>query len=66
MAVVWRAVAEWLSDYESYAEELVAQANRLSRVAAAEPMSWPAARHRTAPRRLFGLVFESRPPPLPA
>jgi hypothetical protein len=65
MAVAWRAVAEWLSEYESYAEELVAEASRLS-LRTRETIAWPAAEDRTAPRRLFGLVFESRPPPLPA
>jgi hypothetical protein len=65
MAVVWRAVAEWLSAYESYAKELVAEASRLA-TDAREPMAWPAAADRPSPRRLFGLAFESRPPPLPA
>jgi hypothetical protein len=63
MAVIWRAVAAWLSDYESYAEELVAQAERLS--VATAPAVWTAVEGSTAPRRLFGLAFESRPPPLP-
>jgi hypothetical protein len=64
MAVVWRAVAAWLSDYETYAEELVAQARRISEVSGA--VSWTAVEGTTAPRRLFGLAFESRPPPLAA
>jgi len=64
MALIWRAVADWLSDYESYAAELIRRARRL--VSAKLPparlsLSWDA-----APRRLFGLAFESRPPPLPA
>jgi hypothetical protein len=57
-------VAAWLSDYETYAEELVAQARRISEVSAAE--SWTAVEGTTAPRKLFGLAFESRPPPLAA
>lgn len=63
-ALVWRSVARWLSDYESYAEELVAQAQRLAAVLPAP--AWTVAAWGTAPRRLFGLVFECRPPPLPA
>lgn len=64
MAVVWRSVAAWLSDYESYAEQLVARAQRL----ASEPpaLSWTAGDLTVAPRRLFGLAFECRPPPLTA
>lgn len=66
MALVWRSVAEWLSDYESYAKKLVAQASRLS-VTADPAVVWTAAGDgTTAPRRLFGIAFESRPPPLPA
>jgi hypothetical protein len=64
LALVWRAVADWLSEYESYAELLIGRARRL---AASEP---PPARRGLllagSPRRLFGLAFESRPPPLPA
>jgi hypothetical protein len=66
MAVVWRAVAAWLSDYETYAEKLVARAKRLAVPEASS--AWPANRssRSSAPRLLFGLVFECRPPPLPA
>jgi len=65
VALLFRAVAGWLADYESLAAEAVAYARRL--VAAGDP---PAQRfHRAAswaPRSRFGLAFESRPPPLPA
>jgi hypothetical protein len=64
MALVWRSVAGWLSEYESYAEELAARAYDLAAPPLApspNPRDWAA-----APRRLFGLAFESRPPPLPA
>jgi hypothetical protein len=64
VALIYRAVENWLSDYESYARETVARASR----SAGEPLLVP---HPTlgelvAPRSLFGLAFESRPPPAPA
>lgn len=65
VALGWRAVAGWLSDYESYAEETYLRARRLA--ARAEPR--PAVRRggdSLAPRFRFGLAFESRGPPLPA
>ena len=65
VAVVWRGVAGWLSDYETYAREAAAYVERL--VLRAAPV---ATRHASSddssPRRLFGLAFESRPPPAPA
>lgn len=65
VAVVYRAVARWLSDYETYAQETVALVRRLARAAApAPPRGRPS--QSSAPRRLFGLAFESRPPPLRA
>ena len=64
VAVVWGAVAGWLADYERFAEAAVAHAQRAVRASQALPV------RRTTdvrpPRRLFGLAFESRPPPLPA
>jgi len=64
VAVVWGAVAGWLADYERFAEAAVAHAHRAVRASQPLPV------HRTTdarpPRRLFGLAFESRPPPLPA
>jgi hypothetical protein len=64
VALIYRAVENWLSDYESYARETVARASRST----AGPLPVP---HTTlgdlvAPRSLFGLAFESRPPPAPA
>jgi hypothetical protein len=64
VAVVWGAVAGWLADYERFAEATVAHAHRAIRASQTAPV-----RRVTdvrAPRRLFGLVFESRPPPAPA
>ena len=66
VAFVWGVVQRWLADYESYAERTAAQA-RLG-LGAALTVVGPAhaADGSTAsPRRLFGLAFESRPPPLP-
>ena len=65
VAVAWGAVACWLREYERYAEDTWALADRIShRIApprtAHDRLSAP------APRELFGLAFESRPPPLPA
>jgi hypothetical protein len=64
VAVVWGAVAGWLADYERFAEATVADAHRAVRASQGIPVS------RTTdarpPRRLFGLAFESRPPPVPA
>ena len=64
VAVVWGAVAGWLADYERFAEATVAHAYRVTR----NPQFQPVARSAdagTAPRQLFGLAFESRPPPAP-
>jgi hypothetical protein len=66
VALAWSAVARWLREYERYAADTCARAERVGR-AASPPVR--TARIETAaapPRKLFGLVFESRPPPLPA
>jgi hypothetical protein len=65
VALAWSAVRRWLLEYERYAEDACAHAQRLG--ASPEPLR-PATGHRAeaAPRELFGLAFESRPPPLPA
>jgi len=64
VALVYRAVERWLSDYETYALETAARASRLG----VRPL--PAPRETrvalASPRLLFGLAFESRPPPAPA
>jgi hypothetical protein len=66
-AFAWRAVARWLNDYEEYAFATVAQATRLAARRQRPRPSHPAhAVDDLPPRRLFGLDFESRPPPLPA
>jgi len=64
-AVVWTAVRGWLADYEEYAQATVARAMRLAGrgvLRTARPSVLLAA----PPRRIFGLAFECRPPPLAA
>jgi len=64
-AVVWAAVRGWLADYEQYAFATHARALRLAgRRDVHVPR--PSLALAVPPRRLFGLVFESRPPPLAA
>ena len=62
VAVLWAAVAGWLADYERYAEATLAHARGC---VGGAPVSPPAQETRERPPRLlFGLAFESRPPPL--
>jgi hypothetical protein len=64
VALVYSAVARWLSEYELYAADA---AERARRVVAARRERLPRpAFVALAPRRLFGLAFESRPPPVAA
>jgi hypothetical protein len=65
VALVYRGVSRWLADYESYAHETAAYARSL---AAGETLPQPrrACSTGAGPRRLFGLAFESRPPPAAA
>jgi hypothetical protein len=65
VALAWSAVSRWLNEYELYARETCARAERL---AGARAIATPQPRTRFVfpPRKLFGLAFESRPPPLPA
>jgi hypothetical protein len=64
-ALVWSAVRGWLADYEQYAQETVARAQRLAARRTVH-VPRPSLELSIPPRRLFGLAFESRPPPLPA
>lgn len=64
VALIYRAVENWLSDYETYARETVARASRSVGVPLLIPH--PTLGELVAPRSLFGLAFESRPPPAPA
>ena len=64
-ALVWGAVRSWLADYEEYAQASVARALRLvSRRVPRIPR--PSLVLAAPPRSIFGLAFESRPPPLAA
>ena len=63
MALIWGAVQRWLAEYERFAEESARSACRLTLLADGPPFRVEAVS--VAPRRLFGLSFESRPPPLP-
>jgi hypothetical protein len=65
LALAWRAVSRWLTDVEHYAATTLARATRLLR-ASQLPSARRAAVDERAPRRLHGLIFESRPPPLAA
>jgi hypothetical protein len=65
VALLYGAVARWLTEYERYAEAAVAHAYSVI-AAKAEPKPRRAAEATRAPRQLFGLDFESRPPPAPA
>jgi hypothetical protein len=63
VAVVYRAVEQWLSEYETYAQKAAARA---SRCAPELPAPRTALADLIAPRSLFGLAFEVRPPPFAA
>jgi hypothetical protein len=65
VACVWR-LASWLYEVEEYAERAIARAHRLLSAALRVRASFARARDDVAPRRRFGLAFESRPPPLTA
>jgi hypothetical protein len=64
-AIVWRAVRDWLADYE---EQVRATADRaMLRAGAAQlHVVRPRVELVIPLRRIFGLAFESRPPPLAA
>jgi hypothetical protein len=64
VALVYRAVENWLSDYESYARDTAAHASRL--LGGSPPAPRPPGGELVTPRSLFGLAFEVRPPPAPA
>jgi hypothetical protein len=65
VALLYGAVSRWLADYERYAEATVATARRLV-ARGTQPRSRPVVAAAAPPRRLFGLAFESRPPPAAA
>ena len=63
VAVVYRAVEQWLSEYETLAHESMLRA---SRGAGVLPVPRSTLDDLVTPRSLFGLAFEVRPPPLAA
>ena len=63
VAVVYRAVEQWLGEYETHAHET---ALRASHAPAAVPVPRAALADLITPRSLFGLAFEVRPPPVAA
>jgi len=65
LALGWGAVRSWLADVERYAASTLARATRLLQ-AGSPPVRRRLAGDERAPRRLHGVIFESRPPPLPA
>lgn len=65
LALLWGAVQRWLDAYERFAEETVERARRLAR-GGPEPQVPRPGGPVHPPRRLFGLAFDSRPPPLAA
>jgi len=66
VALAWSAVSRWLNEYERYAKDTCALAERLTASRATAPRPQPRPRATVPPRKLFGLAFESRPPPLTA
>src|SRR3954464_11178491 len=64
--LLYGAVSRWLSEYERYAKDAAAAAAS-SLLRGAPVFAGPHARGDfDPPRRLFGLAFESRPPPVTA
>jgi hypothetical protein len=67
VALVWR-FASWLYEVEEYGVRTIARVRRILTAVLAPSVGrvHPHAADDAAPRRRFGLSFESRPPPLPA
>ena len=65
LAVLWSAVQRWLADYERFAEDAARLARHLRR-SLPPATSFPRIVLAVPPRRRFGLVLDSRPPPASA
>ncbi len=65
VAIGWAAVRDWLADVDGYAADTLARVFRILRGGPLPVRRFSPTAER-APRRLFGLAFESRPPPLHA
>ena len=63
LAIGWAAVRDFVAEVEGYAHATLARAHRFLPATSVAPHARRTADR--APRRLFGLAFESRPPPLP-
>jgi hypothetical protein len=66
VALAWSAVASWLNAYERYAKDTCARAERIATGSPPSSQSKSTETSSVPPRELFGLAFESRPPPLSA
>ena len=64
VAVVYRTAERWLGDYERIAAVAVALCQRVA--THRPPLERSTDAEAAPPRRLFGIAFESRPPPAPA
>jgi|SRR5471030_76071 len=64
-AFAWR-FARWLYDVEDFADRTLERVHRILTAAARPRPLYARPGDDTAPRRRFGLAFESRPPPLTA
>lgn len=64
VAVLYRTAECWLGDYERFAAVALALCRRVA--THRPPLERAADTDVAPPRRLFGLAFESRPPPAPA
>ena len=62
VAMVWSAVCRWLAEYEQFAENAARRARGLVRVRP-QAVNFPRIVLAVPPRRRFGLVVDSRPPP---
>ncbi|HEY6962471.1 MAG TPA: hypothetical protein VI408_11330 [Gaiellaceae bacterium] len=65
VALAWR-FASWLYEIEEFASRTLARARRILSAVARVRVRHGRPTDDAAPRRRFGLAFESRPPPLPA
>ena len=65
VALAWR-LASWLHDIEELAHRTLTRVRSMLRAARRIRRRHPRPADDAAPRRRFGLAFESRPPPLPA
>jgi hypothetical protein len=64
VALAWGAVSRWLNEYERYARDTCARAERLAGATLPPREERRDDEVLLPPRKLFGLAFESRPPPL--